>query len=436
MTIDLATLNIHRAVDYARDGHPWAAWDLLRQAAPVFWYERDDIEPFWAITRHADILTVSNHPEVFINSGPRLRLCLKSEVEPMRGGLDSFGTERGWDPQEPPDLVFMDNPRHRHLRRHSSWAYTQGAMRAMGPHFRALAERFTAEFIAALEQASTRGESVDFVHGLAAKLPLAAVGEIMGLAPDEWKQILVWSEAVVGEIHESNRRPGESRGRAYYRNMEEFRSYLENLIEESRALGRERGGLIDHMVHMPVQGQLLTNQQLNSYLLLLISAGNDTTRNAFSGGVAALLEHPEQCARLCREPNLLPSAVEEILRWTSPVGSFLRTASENFDLNGTRIAAGDTVGLFYPSANRDEAVFADPYRFDITRTDNPHLTFGFGAHFCLGTNLARAELLASLDALLPHLPRLQLVGAPTRLVQSHVIGYTGLPMALRVNAQV
>ena len=431
MTIDLTTLNIHRASDYARDGHPWAAWDYLRREAPVFWYAPDDVEPFWAVTRHADILTVSNHPKVFINSGPRLRLSLKHEVEPMRGGLDSFATERDWDVQEPPDMVFMDNPRHRHMRRQSSWAYTQGAMRAMGPHFRALAETFTAQFMAALEQASARGERVDFVHGLAAKLPLAAVGELMGLAPDDWKQIQVWSEAVIGEIHESNRLPGESRGRAYYRNMFEFRTYLEDLIEESRAIGRERGGLIDRMVHTPVQGKLLTNQQLNGYLLLLIGAGNDTTRNALSGGVAALLNHPQQCELLCREPRLMPTAVEEILRWTSPVASFLRTASEDFTLNGTHIAAGDTVGLFYPSANRDEAVFTDPYRFDITRTHNPHLTFGFGAHFCLGTNLARAELVASLEALLPHLHRLQLSGTPTRLVQSHVIGYTSLPMTLR-----
>ena len=127
----------------------------------------------------------------------------------------------------------------------------------------------------------------------------------------------------------------------------------------------------------------------------------------------------------------MPQAVEEILRWTSPVASFLRTAVEDFDLSGTPIAAGDTVGLFYPSANRDEAVFDDPYRFDITRSVNPHLTFGFGAHFCLGTNLARAELIASLEALQPHLPRLELCGTPTRLQQSHVIGYTSLPMRLR-----
>ena len=127
----------------------------------------------------------------------------------------------------------------------------------------------------------------------------------------------------------------------------------------------------------------------------------------------------------------MATAVEEILRWTSPVSSFLRTATEDFILSGTAIAAGDTVGLFYPSANRDAAVFPDPYRFDITRTENPHLTFGFGAHFCLGTNLARAELEASLDALLPHLHRLQLCGTPSRLLQSHVIGYTHLPLTLR-----
>ena len=185
------------------------------------------------------------------------------------------------------------------------------------------------------------------------------------------------------------------------------------------------------MVHTPVEGKLLSNQQLNGYLFLLIGAGNDTTRNALAGGVAALLEHPEQCALLCADPTRVPMAVEEILRWTSPVASFLRTAFEDFDLSGTRIRAGDTVGLFYPSANRDPRVFEDPYRFDITRSPNPHLTFGFGAHFCLGTNLARVELVASLEALLPVLPQLALAGPPTRLAQTHVMGYSTLPLRLR-----
>ncbi len=433
VTTPLEQLDIHHPDTYAAHGYPWAAWDRLRREAPVFWYERDDIEPFWAVTRHADVMTVSQHPKVFINGGGRLRMTLKGHPELSYAGRDDFGLPRGWDPDEPPDMVFMDDPRHRHMRRLTSWAYTQGAMRAMAPHFAALAQRFTAAYVEALRRAGDTG--ADFVHGLAAQLPLTAVGEILGLAREDWDRLLVWGDALIGEVAPAHRLPGESRGRAAYRLLYELRCYLEEVIEEARAHGRQRGGLIDRMVHTPVDGRLLDNQQLNGYLLLLIAAGNDTTRNAFSGGVAALVEHPAQRDRLIADPALLPLAIEEILRWTSPIGSFLRTAVADFVLAGTRIRAGDTVAIFYPSANRDERVFSEPYRFDITRSPNPHLTFGFGTHFCLGTNLARAELKASLTALLPYLADLELCGEPTRIRQTHVLGYAHLPLRLSAQAR-
>lgn len=434
MTLTLDTINIHHPQHYATHGYPWAAWDLLRETAPVFWYERDDIEPFWAVTRYDDVLAVSNRSDIFINGGPRLRLTLKGTPELLRAGVDSFGQDHDWDLEEPPDMVFMDNPRHRHMRKLSSWAYTQGGMRKMMPRFDELAQDFTREFVGSLQSGATADGAGDFVEGLACKLPLAAVGEIMGLAPEDWQQILVWSKALVGEVDPENLRPGESIGAAAYRNMYELRSYIHELIVESRVVGAERGGLIDRMVHTPVQGKLLTDQQLNGYLFLLIAAGNDTTRNALAGGVAVLLDHPDAVRRLCDDPSLLPAAIEEILRWTSPVGSFLRTATEDYELAGQRIRAGDTVCLFYPSANRDGAIFPDPYRFDIERTPNPHLTFGFGAHFCLGTNLARAELLASIRALLPYLGRLEIHGQPTWLAQTHVMGYSHLPLRLKAAA--
>jgi cytochrome P450 len=428
MTVTLDNLRIHHPADYAANGYPWAAWDLLREQAPVFWYERDDVEPFWAVTRYADVVTVSNHPDVFINGGPRLRLTLRGKPEPVRAGMDEFCRERGWDADEPPDMVFMDNPRHRHMRRLTSWAFTQGAMRRMRAEFERLATEFTDDYMARLERSP---KPLDFVHELACKLPLAAIGDILGLEPDDWKRILVWSEALVGDIDPDYRRPEESRGATTYRAMYEMRTYIEALITESREHGAARGGVIDHMVHTPVQGSLLSDQQLIGYLFLLIGAGNDTTRNALSGGVAALLDHPGECERLLADPTLIPQAVEEILRWTSPVGSFLRTAREDFVLAGTRIAAGDTVGLFYPSANRDDRVFPDPYRFDITRSPNRHLTFGFGTHFCLGTNLARIELQASLKALLPYLEHIELAGAPVQTHQTHVMGYERLPLRYR-----
>lgn len=422
MHFDLAAIDLHRPHRYATQGFPWAEWKQLRDEAPVFWYARDDIEPFWAVTRHADVLTVSDNSRSFINGGPRLRLALKGEPELLRGGLDSFGQARRWNPSEPPDMTFMDDPRHRHVRKLSSWAFTQGCMREAATHFEALARGFTDDFCARLET----GEHLDFVRELSAKLPLAATGEILGLPPNDWKQLLVWSNAMLGEVEPEHMLPGESVAEAAERNMNELRGYLEDLIRSHRVPGGGPSPFINRLVEGRVNGELLDEQQLNGYLFLLIGAGNDTTRNATTGGLVALLEHPEQRDLLCARPELLTGAVDEILRWTSPVISFLRTCTEDFELAGQTIRAGETVCVFYPSANRDERVFADPERFDITRDPNPHLSFGFGAHFCLGTNLAKAELRAMLKALLPVLPRLALTGESTRIANTHVSGYSSL----------
>jgi len=428
VTLELGDIDIHRPRRYAEQGYPWQEWDLLRREAPVFWYERDDIEPFWAVTRYVDIMTVSGHPDVFINGGPRLRLALKDETELLRGGLDEFGRSRGWDPDEPPDLTFMDDPRHRHVRKASSWAFTQGCMRGLAAHFDELAAGFAEEFMHDLQAATARGESVDFVHAFAAKLPLAAVGEIMGLPDGDWKKLLLWSEAIIGEVPPEHIRPGETLNEAAERNMNEFRAYLEGLVHEHRQPGGGPSAFINRLVEAEVQGRKMNDQQLIGYLFVLIGAGNDTTRNATAGGLAALLEHPAERDRLCADPTLLGSTVDEVLRWTSPVISFLRTATREFDLAGTRIAAGDTVCMFYPSGNRDEARFADPYRFDVGRTPNDYLSFGYGAHFCLGTNLARAELSAMLKALIPLLPRMELAVGATRIANTHVSGYSKLPV--------
>ncbi|MGR8947441.1 MAG: cytochrome P450 [Gammaproteobacteria bacterium] len=426
--VDLNTIDLHRPDSYQRRGFPWAECDFLRDNAPIFHYERDDIEPFWAVTKHADIMTVSDNPGIFINGGPRLRMALKGKPEIGRAGLDSFGQERNWDPNEPPDMVFMDNPRHRHMRKHSSWAFTQGAMRKMQGRFDELASDFTEKFVTKLKNATSAGDSADLVSELACKLPLAAIGEIMGLAREDWPQIMMWSDALVGQISPQFRRPNESRGSAAYRSMYDFRCYLESLVHESRNFGEHRGGFIDQLVHRKVHGELLTDQQLIGYLFLLIAAGNDTTRNAFTAGIRAFIDNPEQIALLTNNSDLITDAVEEMLRWASPVGHFLRTTTEDFELSNVKIKAGDTVALFYPSANRDEDVFPTPYKFDITRRPNDHLAFGFGAHFCLGTNLARAELKASLKAILPYLSHLVCAGEPTYYNEPHVVGFSCLPV--------
>ena len=213
--------------------------------------------------------------------------------------------------------------------------------------------------------------------------------------------------------------------------MNEFRLYLEYLISDHRKPGGGPSDFINRLVNAEIHGEKQTDQQLIGYLFLLIGAGNDTTRNATTGGVVALLEHPEQIKLLQDNPKLIGNAVDEILRWTSPVISFLRTATEDFQLLDKKIREGDTVCMFYPSANRDDTVFKDPYTFDITRDPNPYITFGFGAHFCLGTNLAKAELRASLKALLPVLSRMERAGEGHRIPNTHVSGFAELPIRLK-----
>ena len=420
------SVNVHDLERLAVEGYPWGGWDVLRRDAPVFWYDHDDVEPFWAITKHADVLEVSKRSDIFINGGPRLRFVLKGETEALRF-LDPFGKEQGWDPTQPSDFVFMDDPRHKEMRSLVSRSFTPGRLKQLEPHFLALSEAFATEF----ERLLTEGTQ-DFVRDFSVKLPLAAIAEMFSLPPDDWRQILVWTNATTGDFEEGFRRDDEPVSQASERALKEFRGYLQDLVEHRRREGASTDSLLDQVIEGRLEGKPLTDQQLNGYLVLLIAAGNETTRNATTGGVLALLEHPDQLARLCENPDLLDNAIEEILRWTSPVYHFFRTATEDYELRGVKIRAGDTVGMFYPSANRDEEVFEDPYRFDIGRKPNPHLAFGgYGAHFCLGANLARAEMRASFTALLSLLPKLEVAGPPVRNPHLHVPGYRALPLALK-----
>lgn len=425
MAASLDAINIHDQQELAQRGYPWREWDLLRKEAPVFWYEHPEIEPFWVITKHSDILEISKRSDVFINGGPRLRFFLKGEPELLRG-LDAFGVEHNWDPDEPSDFVFMDDPRHRNFRSLVSRSFTPGRLKQSEAHFHRLAAEFTAQ----LEEDLADGP-LDFVRDYAVKLPLAAICEMFELPPDDWRQILTWSNATTGDIDPDFAVDGETPYETALRAFKQFRGYLHTLIQKRRAEGRRSDGLLEQVIGGHVEGEVLTEQQANGFLLLLIGAGNETTRNATTGGVHAFLEHPQQRELFCARPDLLDSAIEEILRWTSPVYHFFRTAAADYELRGVKIRADQQVGMFYPSANRDEEVFKEPYRFDIARRPNPHLAFGgYGAHFCLGANLARAEMRASLTALRPLLPRLGLAGPPERNPNLHVPGYHSLPVQL------
>ena len=424
MTLD--SVDIHDTRLYVDRGYPWREWDLLRREAPIYWYERDGIEPFWAVTRHADILTISRDAKTFINGGPRLRLASIGEEMIMRESLKGLATLRDWDPSEPPDMVFMDDPRHRKFRGLTNSAFTPGRLRALGPRIEKMAMQFATEFREALHSQTAEKGSCDFVREYSIKLPLAAIGDLMGLPSGDWMQVLIWTNALLGDIHPSFEVEGEPTRRATRRAIDEMRTYFDSLMEKRRTAGANTSSLVEMLLRSHIDGEPLTEQQLQGYLLLLTAAGNETTRNATTGGVIALLENPDQCALLCAQPELVDSAVEEILRWTSPVVQFARTVVNDVELHGQKLKAGDTVGVFYPSANRDEDVFDHPYVFDITRKKNHHLAFGHGAHFCMGSNLARVELRAAIRALLPILPEMELVDHGVRVPNLHVPGFSSL----------
>jgi len=418
MTIDrnsLDDLDIHSADRYGARGYPWAEWDRLRAEAPVYWYDRPGITPFWAVTRHDDIRFVSSNDALFINGGPRLRLMTTEEDERMVVGIAQRAEHYGWDPDEPMDFIFMDRPRHTKFRSLTNRRFTPRAMRDLERDLEGYAQRFTAEFVDVLE----RHGDADLVTDFAVKLPLATICGLMGLPVDDWETVHKYTEILFD--NEDNRRwrlEGETPEAQRNRMMAEFRAYLDVLIADRRAT--PSADLAAAVVHGQIDGCPLTDQQLNGYLFVLVAAGNETTRNATTRGISALLEHRDQVDRLVADESLVDSAVEEILRWTSPVIQFARTATADVELHGRRIRAGDTVGLFYPSGNRDEAVFENPYTFDVGRQPNNHLAFGHGVHFCLGANLARWELRAMLRAVLPVLPRLELDGGPDRLSHFHL----------------
>ena len=427
--LDPDELDITTTARYVAHGYPWRAWDLLREHSPVHRYERPGFPPFWAVTRYEDVHTVHSNPETFINSGPILRLDTERGLDAQERFKQRQFERFGWNPQAPLDMVFLDRPEHLDLRMLTMRRFTPASMRRLEEDLADLARHFVAEFVERARAAN--GEPLDLVANLSVGVPLATICGMMGLPRDDWAQILAWTDMLLfPTVAAEHAQPGETSKDIRRRLGREFHDWRVQLIAQRRAAGPDSGeDLATLLVHATIDGQPLDDQQLHGYLSLLIGAGNETTRNAITGGVQALLEHPEERDRLARDPDgLVETAVEELLRWTSPVIQFARTATADFELAGTTIGQGDTVGLWYPSANRDERQFPEPYRLDVGRTPNFHLAFGHGQHFCLGANLARWELRAVFRELAPHLHHLQLAGPPKRLANLHVGAIGELPV--------
>jgi cholest-4-en-3-one 26-monooxygenase len=425
-TFTLDDLDIHTVEKYLEHGYPWAEWDLLREQAPCYWYDRPDIAPFWAITRHADVKAIGADSARFINGGGRLRLRNLDRDARTKAAHQKVTTIRGWDPDTPEDMVFLDAPEHTSMRMLTARHFTPARCRDMADELAGNAERITADFAARLEA----GETVDLVHEYAVGLPLMTIASMMGVDRDDWADIHRWTDGLFDNDSMRFALPGEDRYTMRKRMHAEYHDYICELVERKRA---EPGDdLTTLLVNAEVDGRPLTEQELHGYLKLLIAAGNETTRNALSRGIFAFMDNPDQIDRLTSDPTrFVEPAVDEVVRYVTPVIQFARTAVSDVELHGETIKAGQHVGLWYGAANRDPRVFDRPYDFDIGRQPNEHLGFGHGGHFCLGANLAKWELRAAFRALAHTdvLHKLKPAAEPEWLTDLHVGAYKLAPVS-------
>ena len=415
----LDQIDIHSIEKYESQGYPWAEWDLLREQAPCFWYEREDIAPFWAITRHADVKAIGADAKNFLNGAGRLRLKSLDIDSRYAAAHQARVQMYGWDENEPDDMVFFDAPKHTDFRLLTARYFTPAQCRRMEAELAANAKQLTEDFRRRLDA----GETVDLVHDYSVALPLMTIGSLLGVDPGDWADIHRWTDALFDIDSMRFAQPGEDRRSMRKRLHREFHEYVANLIETKRS--KPADDLATVVVNGEPGGSPMTDQQLHGYLKLLIAAGNETTRNALSRGILAFVDHPDQTACLTSDDGVVVNAVDEIVRWTTPVIQFARTAVADVELHGKTIRAGQHVGLWYGAANRDPRVFERPYDFDISRDPNEHLGFGHGSHFCLGANLAKWELRAALKALAETdiLRRLERADDPVWLTDLHVGAY-------------
>lgn len=385
-------------------GVPHEKFARLRREAPVYRHfstEEEMPEFFWALTRHADVQAANRDWEAFSSQRGSVHLFERPPDE-----LETFRT-----------IIDTDPPEHTRLRRIVNRGFTPRAVARVEDHYRQVAR----QFVSAALDAGT----VDFVTVVAAELPLVAIAEHLGVPLEDRHKIMEWTNRLVGrtdpEYDHGPDAPIEAATELY--------AYANALAAERRL--QPRDDIITTLV-TEVDGDALGEHEFELFVLALAVGGNETTRNAIAHGLLALLQHPDQMALLRDEtPGVIDTAVEEIIRWATPVIRFRRTATRDFELHGVDIREGDPVVLFYTSANFDETVFDDPLRFDITRDQNPQLGFGGGGpHFCLGANLARLEIKVMFEELLANTRSIELAGEPERLRSSFINGLKHLPVTL------
>lgn len=385
------------------DGVPHEALAELRRTAPVSWQELDDQPGFWAVLRHADVVTVARDPGRFSaeRGGVVVEDLPPESLEMMRNML-----------------LAMDPPRHVTYRKPLADTFKAKVIAGMEDQIRAICRELMAE-------AAEAGPEVEFVHQVTAGLPTRVMGRLMGLPEADWDLLHALAERqTAGQDPDVN--PG---GETDFSASIDMAMYAIEFAGRRR-LEAPREDLTTLILDGDFGGTPMGDVDFGSFFVQLVTAGNDTTKTMLSSGLLALLQHPDQLAALRADPSLVPGAVEEVLRWANPLHYFRRTATVDTELGGRSIAEGDKVAMYYTAANRDPEVFEDPQAFDITRNPNPHLSFGIAEHFCLGVHLARLEGRVFFQELLAAFPSIELAGEPVRLRSNLNNSFKQLPVRL------
>ena len=381
-------INLLDRAMYAGDPEPAYAW--MRDHAPVY---HDDETGLWALTRHEDVVWAETHPAVLSSA---------------RGSRPNSGAQ--------PSMIDSDDPLHTRRRRLVYKGFTPRRVADYETHVRDVATSLI-DAVAPLGQC-------DLVQDIAAPLPMQMIAEMLGVPPEDGKLLQHWSDKLISGADDARYQTADVANAAI-----DFAVYADRIIDERRSQPVQ--DLLSLLVHARHDGEELSHEELIGESMLLLIGGNETTRNAITGGVEQLIRTPAQRDRLLADPSLIPAAVEECLRWVSPIINMARTATTDVTVRDVTIPEGDQVLLMYGAANRDPAVFDAPDTFDVGRTPNPHVSFGFGTHFCLGASLARLEIRVMLEELMRRLPDMELADptAPVpRTPSSFIRGIPSMPV--------
>jgi len=412
---DLSVADVDLMEDTWSTAVPHEALTLLRREAPVHWHELmgEKAPGFWAITKYDDVRAISRDTATF--SSEEMGTFI---ADPTPEALAVIRLT----------LLNMDPPKHNRYRRLVNRGFTPRMIRQLHDQ---IDERAVAIADAVRERARSEGNAdgftFDFVESVAMEMPAQVICDMLGVPDADRKMVVDWSNTMVGfddPYWQNTPEAGELAAMQIY-------AYCDELSNERRK--NPQDDILSVLLAADVDGEALTQDELNMFFVILVVAGNETTRNLISHSVQALIDHPESVDRLHADPGLWDSAVEEFLRWGTSIHNFRRTALVDTTVRGVDIKAGDKLVLYYASANYDEDVFADPFTFDIARTPNDHLTFGGGGeHFCLGANLARIEIKAMVREVVNRLPGLTNAGKPTRMRSDFINGINHLPLHLPV----